>query len=428
LKILFCAYDRPGHVATGPNAWLQRLIPDLREAYNLDVHTLFIYSGNSSECPTLNFFEQNNLPIETIKRDVNPFIADQARRILSIIKVKNFEVLVANLVIPAYYAARYLKSYNIPVVGVMHSNDNFYKSVIDKFLHGDKKIGLTHCVSVSNYINGLIITMKSTAQLSVIPCGTPLLQNDIVNESKENLKVIYAGRLETEQKQILKLTNAFLKASINNQNLEFSIYGDGSESQNIESILSNSGVHHKVHYKGVSKPSEMLDVMCQHQVFTLMSDYEGMPIALMEAMACGLVPVCLYEDSGINEIINHGVNGFIVKNRQEDYQAKLKILQDSPELFKTMSINAISTIQNKYSSEITHKKWFELFQNLKSFPTKKIKLPKRIKLSGELLYYGDNRKPSFSEIFKKDIANRWINFKLFVRPRSRLRALFKNGK
>ena len=168
--------------------------------------------------------------------------------------------------------------------------------------------------------------------------------------------------------------------------------------------------------------------MSQHHIFTLMSDYEGMPIALMEAMASGLVPVCLYEESGIDEIINHGVNGFIVKNRHEDYQAKLKMLQESPELFKMMSINAVSTIKDKYSSEITHRKWFELFENLRALSSKKLKIPKRIKLDGELLYYGDNRKPRFIEIFKKDIANKWINFKLFVRPRSRLRALFKNGK
>ena len=46
MKILFCAYDRPGQIASGPNAWLQRLIPDLISNYGLDIQTLFVYSGS----------------------------------------------------------------------------------------------------------------------------------------------------------------------------------------------------------------------------------------------------------------------------------------------------------------------------------------------------------------------------------------------
>jgi colanic acid/amylovoran biosynthesis glycosyltransferase len=428
LKILFCAYDRPGHIATGPNAWVQRLIPDLRKTYNLDVHTLFIYSGKYSECPTLHFFEQNNLPIKTINREERPFVSDQVRSILSILKAESFNVLVANLVIPAFYAARYLKAFNIPVVGVMHSNDDFYRGVIRKFIKGKTENQLTTVVSVSNYINNLAYCETTDILYKVIPCGTPILGKQSNWNGERPLKIIYAGRLVIEAKQILKLAKAFCEASKINNDLVFSIYGDGDQEENVKNIIASCNCEDRVELFEALPPSEIIKKISEHHLFTLMSDYEGMPLSLMEAMACGVVPVCYINEGGIDEIIKHGVNGFIITNRDEDYQTKLKTLSDNPELWKTMSKNAMDTIKNKYSSDITHQQWFELLQSFKDNPTKKIKLPRRIKLEGELLHYGDNRMPDFSTKFKSSMANKWLNFKQSVRPRARLRALFKNEK
>ena len=70
MKILFCAYDRSNHLATGPNAWLQRLVPDLISNYGLDIQTLFVYSGEYRQCPTISHFKKNNLPIHLINSNL----------------------------------------------------------------------------------------------------------------------------------------------------------------------------------------------------------------------------------------------------------------------------------------------------------------------------------------------------------------------
>ncbi|WP_371821102.1 glycosyltransferase [Chloracidobacterium sp. D] len=44
-------------------------------------------------------------------------------------------------------------------------------------------------------------------------------------------------------------------------------------------------------------------------MFVLLSDYEGLPIALMEAMATGLVPICTAMRSGIGQLVVDGVTG-----------------------------------------------------------------------------------------------------------------------
>ena len=425
MRILFCAYDRPNHLATGPNAWLQRLVPDLISNYGLDIQTLFVYSGVSKKCPTISYFKENNLTIHLINSNTHNYVEDQIKELLGIIKKEDISLVVANLVIPALYATQYLKPFNIPVIGVMHSNDEFYKGVITKFIHGNKKNQLSTAVSVSEYINTICTSQNTKTQLLNISCGTPEVKNSTSPESQEILKVIYAGRLVVQQKQILKLTKAFCDASKVNSNLEFSIYGDGDKEQSIKVLIKDEKASKNVILFKAVPPCQIINKIQEHHVFTLMSDYEGMPIALMEAMACGVVPICLNEESGINEIIEHGVNGFIVKNRGKDYQDKLQLLVNDRSLWETMSKNAIATIQQKYSSKITHKKWFELLNQFKDVKQKPLKIPLRIKLNGPLLYYGDNRKPNFKDRNATWLKTNWMTFRLFARPRARLRELLK---
>ena len=425
MKILFCAYDRPGQISSGPNAWLQRLVPDLISNYGLDIQTLFVYSGESNKCPTISYFKENNLPIHLINSNTHNYVEGQVKELLGIIKKEDISVVVANLVIPALYATQYLKPFNISVIGVLHSNDEFYKGVITKFIHGNKKNQLSTAVSVSGYINTICESQNTNTQLLNIPCGTPEIENSTLRNSQEVFKVIYAGRLVKEAKQVLKLTKAFCDASKVNSNLEFSIYGDGDQEQSIKALIKDEKASKNVILFKALPPSQILNKIQEHHVFTLMSDYEGMPIALMEAMACGVVPVCYVGEGGVDEIIEYGVNGFIVKNRGEDYQEKLQLLVNDRSLLETMSKNAISTIEQKYSSKITHQKWFELLNNFKGVKQKPLRIPLRIKLKGTLLYYGDNRKPSLKDRSATWLKTNWMAFRLFARPRTRLRDLLK---
>jgi glycosyltransferase involved in cell wall biosynthesis len=402
------------------------LIPDLRNHYNLDITTLFFYHGEETGCPTIEFFRTNELPIATVSVSKFQYIEDQIKELLKIIKNQSITVLVANLVNPAYYAGKYLKKYSIPAIGVLHSNDKFYKGVVQKFIDGSSSDSLPNFVVVSDLLLGL--ASKSNyhkSSLSKIPCGTPSSKNIANPPTNHCLKIIYAGRLEIEQKQILKLSLAFIDAAKENPQLEFTIYGSGNEKENVKNLILKSQYQDRITFGGEVTPDKIMNEMAKHHVFTLMSDYEGMPVALMEAMACGLVPVCLEEESGVKEIIQHGMNGFIVKNRGKDYQEKLSFLQQNTDEWKRMSENAIKTIKEKYSSEITHKQWADLIKSFEGIPAKKIKIPTSIKIKGQPLAYGDIRKPKLVTRFNNTMSKLWFSFRLFIRPRARLRALFQ---
>ena len=90
MKILFCAYDRPNHITSGPNAWLQRLVPDLISNYGLDIQTLFIYSGDIRNSTTIAYFKENNLPIHLINRDSCNYVEESSKRAVKHCKKRTY--------------------------------------------------------------------------------------------------------------------------------------------------------------------------------------------------------------------------------------------------------------------------------------------------------------------------------------------------
>jgi glycosyltransferase involved in cell wall biosynthesis len=422
MKILFCAYDQPGFVAGGINAWMQRLIPELVDKYKLEIATLFIYSGDKEQCPTVQFFNNNNLETYLIKFNRIRYAEDGVKKILKIVKKLGISVMVANNVVPALYAHKYLKDFNIPVIPVFHSSGPEAIATLSKFIN-DKEYEITDSVSVSNYIKNHIKNINSKNRHTIIPCGTPII-NNFATYPTAKFKIIYAGRIEIEAKQIIKLTKSFINISNKHNKFIFNIYGNGSKQREVKALIKKN-TNNNVLFHGSVNPDEIIDIMAQHQIFTLMSDYEGMPIALMEAMSCGVVPVCLSEVSGVNELIKDGVNGFIVKDRTTDYEDKLLKLYNDKNLWEMMSKNAKETIKNKYSSEVTHNSWFNFLREYQNKSISRVKVPTKIELDSNLLLYHDYRKPGTLAKLKEDINLFFTEIKLKIRPRARLRTILK---
>jgi glycosyltransferase involved in cell wall biosynthesis len=94
--------------------------------------------------------------------------------------------------------------------------------------------------------------------------------------------------------------------------------------------------------------------------------------AVLEAMACSL-PCVATRVSGSEDIIQHGVNGFLVE--AEDYQemarALLMLLRD-PELASNYGRAARTTVEQRYSLEHITEAYIELYQNITDLERQKI--------------------------------------------------------
>lgn len=100
-------------------------------------------------------------------------------------------------------------------------------------------------------------------------------------------------------------------------------------------------------------------------VFGLLSSYEGMPNALLEAMASGLASI-VTNISGCSELINDGVNGFIVEGNAEQVAERLLEYVKDAELRNNHGHVARKNVVNKYSMSAALSAHERLFKRILS--------------------------------------------------------------
>ena len=426
--IIFCGYDGPG-IVSGPNSWFCRLLPDL-SAKGLDIRALFIHSGAEEKCPTIQCLKNSNVIVSTLQSNAQTFHREKVRWILEQARSIKPRVFVPNLMIPAYYASSYIRKSGAHTIGVIHSDDEFHQAMIRHFATAPTSPTLDSLVVVSSFLQTSISTaLEQSSSLDPIriPCGSPVPAETRVRAKSDELRLLYAGRLVEKQKRISDLTRAFQRAADAIPQTFFSIYGDGPCRDSVSGILANSSAPVILH--GAIPPEDMQKEMLKHDVFVLLSDYEGLPIALLEAMACGLVPVCLRTESGIAEVIRHNENGLIVEDRDENFIDAIRYLQQSPQDWRRMAAKARETVESEFSSQINHEKWYQLLTNSiadSSEPTA-IRVPWKLSLPpADPAFRGEDQlRPPWQARFNTWRRDRVFRFRQTLRPRARLRKLLR---
>lgn len=89
---------------------------------------------------------------------------------------------------------------------------------------------------------------------------------------------------------------------------------------------------------------------------------EGLPMVLLEAMSYG-IPCIAYEiPSGVNDIIEHNQNGFVIKNRnEEEYIKCLERLMKDSKLRKKFGHNTNKKVE-EFKKETILKKWYSILK------------------------------------------------------------------
>ena len=148
-------------------------------------------------------------------------------------------------------------------------------------------------------------------------------------EGKKRKVIAGAGRLDV-QKNFDLLIRAFAKIAPEFPEYNLVIYGKGDKEQELKSLVESLGLQGRIEFPG--NIQNIAEEMERNTMFVLSSDFEGMPNALMEAMALGLP--CVSTDcpcGGPRYLIKDGVNGLLVPVADADKMAEAmrKILSDS---------------------------------------------------------------------------------------------------
>jgi glycosyltransferase involved in cell wall biosynthesis len=145
------------------------------------------------------------------------------------------------------------------------------------------------------------------------PILVPSVEKDNVSKSS---RFIAVARL-VHQKGIDLLLEAFAAIADEVRNWRLEIVGDGPLRSELAVQARKLGIDNRVTFHG-HLPDPMT-ILRLSRVFVLPSRFEGMPNALLEAMACGLAPIVTDASPGPLESIRHNETGLVV--RSEDVAA-----------------------------------------------------------------------------------------------------------
>jgi glycosyltransferase involved in cell wall biosynthesis len=131
--------------------------------------------------------------------------------------------------------------------------------------------------------------------------------------------VVAMGRMDF-QKGFDLLLRAFALCVERYPDWTLRLVGQGAEQQRLWNLSDQLGIKHAVRFEPVTKEPEK--VFRESDLFVLSSRFEGFPMVLLEAMACGLPVVSFDCMSGPREMIRHDVDGLLVPPEDVDALAK----------------------------------------------------------------------------------------------------------
>jgi glycosyltransferase involved in cell wall biosynthesis len=121
------------------------------------------------------------------------------------------------------------------------------------------------------------------------------------------------------------------------------------------------GIEAAVSFPGVVARERLGTLYAESSVFCLPSYREGLPMALLEAMALGL-PSITTSVGGIGDVVEHDVSGLLVKPGDVDaLAAAIERLASDPELARRLGAGAQERIRSMAGEEVIAEQWRELY-------------------------------------------------------------------
>ena len=149
---------------------------------------------------------------------------------------------------------------------------------------------------------------------------------------------------------------------------QYNIVGDGDMREALEDEARELGISDKVKFLGFKKEGEVYEILQQTDVFMLTSfGYgEAAPVAIMEAMACGVTPICSII-GGTTDMITDCHDGKLVEQKNiDDITAALIYLLSDRSRLQEISQNARKTAEVKFCHRISANKLFGQIKSIES--------------------------------------------------------------
>ena len=189
-----------------------------------------------------------------------------------------------------------------------------------------------------------------------------LIENKLSKiEKKSFFKILFLGRIDKD-KGLSEILLAFRAIDLT-IDFKFILAGTGPDNDWFLNEC-NTILGEKFEYLGVLDYSEKQKVFLDTDIFILPSYYEGLPNALLESMAYGLVPIVTPVGS-IPEVVTDNIEGFLISiNDSNSLKDKIQLLINDNQLMKEMATNSYKKIELNYSIFDYIEKYNSLYNEL----------------------------------------------------------------
>ncbi|MFH0803631.1 MAG: glycosyltransferase family 4 protein [Candidatus Tagabacteria bacterium] len=240
-----------------------------------------------------------------------------------------------------------------------------YGSFIEKMKARRKKIleSADAIIAVSNFIRDLAI------QIGILPSKIHVIYNAVdffgsLSPHKEPTvpTLVFSGRL-TPWKGVEMLIKIIVGLKKKYPNVIFEVLGEGSETAKLKDLARRLDTPKNINFRGKVGENESRIIFSHSTIFVLNTAYEGLSHAVLNAMDAG-IPVITTFAGGNPEVIENGINGFLVPYNDEKawLEAITKLLEDG-KLRAKFSRNAKITLE-KFKWNKLVEKTIKVLENL----------------------------------------------------------------
>ncbi|MDH7912993.1 glycosyltransferase family 4 protein [Winogradskyella sp. SYSU M77433] len=185
------------------------------------------------------------------------------------------------------------------------------------------------------------------SKITFIPHGVDLNKFSVKeNQTSDVFNLCCIGNIvaNKNQKQIIE-------ALLNLPNdVHLNLYGKEDEAYKDQLVhfIEENHLQKRVSFKGFVKNDDIPQVLSQQHIFVLSSIQEGLPVSILEALACGVPVLSSNSGGGAKYILKDEKGGFIFNSTNELVE-KIEILSNNKELYSKLKQEAVENVKSRFS-------------------------------------------------------------------------------
>lgn len=269
------------------------------------------------------------------------------------------------------------------------SNPKTIFHLIHDYYYVNQNIGLGDladvCIAHSTFFSDAVFAsqpMLFADRTFYIPYGVKQLPAFPTKSKNEALKLVFLGRLD-EGKGVLMLKSIDEMLIKQNVQVQWTIIGKGPLEEIVHTQWLNSG---NVLFLKPDSTGEVYENLAGQDVFVLPTMFEGTPVAILESISNGIVPVVSDLPGGIRDIVSKDIGYRIPLNQLEGFTDSIRELHQDRDKLLEMQSAAFRLAKSKYDIEQNADIYIEKFLDFKGFRrTSKNKVFKYSRLDNRFL-------------------------------------------